>query len=1826
MQSTTKIIFKAIVIVVVFLCLSNNIFADTQTNLTEYTTPPSVALNPATGNPQTGDFGSIGLFNGRLNYTIPLLKTGGRGAADYTISLDINRLWQFDHYYDVYEEGGNGGLYTQYTLPNSTNWWGDSLKYMPGRLVESSKFGPTPVCNQPHTAGYYSYQGLLRFISQSGAEIALVSQAHPTRVTIECTSYNGNPNLPGTYKQVSLGDVFTTVDGSSIKFVTDQEAWVGYGIPTSGYLYFPDGKKYRIDDSFVSWIEDRNGNRTSFVYEINPHTQRRTKILQIIDSNGRPTDISYGLQNSEYGLHDEIKSYTGLNGAPQTIIVTYGELDDAGVLRAGETLKNQTQLFGALQCQNNQTNCPPTELLNPTVVTSVVFPGNRRYWYKYNSYAELARVETPQGAAFEYDWGGSLEGGDEKGVINYSSTYPDLFRQVLEKRVYHNGGSGNSFEFRTVIHKSSPYDFSAVNLVLTRKVSFFGRNNAPLGLQKQVFWGHPLGPGPKPNQEESYESIFPDLWSGKDKESLDYGKDGVTLLRRELKQWSAETESGVYKVNPRVAKQITIAPEGNQAAVTLQEIEYEGTGSSDYFVNMNPEWIKNYNYKILDLAAASTNDFQSIFQLFGAADVIAWTKYFYAYDQSYRDRNIAGLVTEQHVLDPLNLDSSNQPIVVAKTQIIYDQSLYHVADSGALSGNAAGTWVNPNTNYRGLPTTNRVWNSDTGSWIETHLQYDQYGNVRKVWDANGNVTETEYSTAFACAYPTTVTTADPDGEQGSKVGFVTTANYDPGTGLSTSTTDANGQTTTMDYDALLRPWKVTAPNGHQTITEYGIPDETSGQLPAAQRFVKVKTQIDEQKWKRGETWFDGLGRSRKTLSVDLNGDVFVETEYDNAGRVQKVSNPYRIGETIYWTENFYDDLSRVTKVKTQDNGEILTAYDIATVGANIWTMVTATDQAGKQRRSITNALGQLVKVHEPVDTFNEEYGTWQSATLGTVANPAQETSYEYDALGNLKKVVQGGQERNFAYDSLSRLKEAQNPESGTIKYKYDANGNLKAKLDARRIKTIYEYDNLNRIIKRCYKQMPVGVLGVTTTCAAATAAAEVAISNSPDVAYTYDDLPNALGRLTKVSSTVSETRYTIFDEMGRVKQSQQLTTPEQRAGSQQPYEMSYVYNLAGILTEEKYPSTRTVKNELDEMGYLSAVQSRKNANYSVYSSYARNFTYTAAGAVSSMQLGNGNWETTKFNNRLQPTQIALGMSQNQTNLLRLDYEYGDLDGNGVIISNSNNGNLAKQTITVPGAGETGFKAYQNYDYDSLNRIYIASENLKKKEVLTSYWHQRFKYDRFGNRTFNETATTTLTKNCGTAPNLTVCAADAPVVNPLANPANNRLNGYDYDAAGNMTGDLQNRKYTYDAENKQVKVENVNQSGVPTSVVGQYFYDADGRRVKKEAIEQGIWVTTIFVYNAMGKLVAEYSTNPAPPSTAKVSYTTNDHLGSPRIITDKNGNVTSRRDFLPFGEDIVAAAPTSVGRNAHSDYIGDNIRQKFTGYERDSESSLDFAQARYYGGSHGRFTSPDPLMASARRTNPQTFNRYSYVTNNPLNLVDPLGLEDCDPRKGNCPTTGGIKIQDPCKFGTPNCDPVQIAVVDNLKETAQSMVLLENEVSSVAGPESIVPRELAPVAVGAVAVAGAEPGPFGEAGLIVVGGGILSSVLLSQLIHELIRATPTTTTADPPNNRGFVMVYHGSINDATQIRATGLDPSKGPTWVTRDPAAALNAIGGDRYDVSQGLARDAGIITSRIPTDLFNQHLAPSERPYSGFGGRLISTEIVLRTPTQFQVFNTYIVR
>ena len=433
------------------------------------------------------------------------------------------------------------------------------------------------------------------------------------------------------------------------------------------------------------------------------------------------------------------------------------------------------------------------------------------------------------------------------------------------------------------------------------------------------------------------------------------------------------------------------------------------------------------------------------------------------------------------------------------------------------------------------------------------------------------------------------------------------------------------------------------------------------------------------------------------------------------------------------------------------------------------------------------------------------------------------------------------------------------------------------------------------------------------------------------------------------------------------------------------------------------------------------------------------------------------------------------------------YEFGELDANGNVNQSKNNGNIARQTVTSPAGTFT-----QSFRYDSLERLKEAKETSGGNQT----WIQNFSYDRYGNRVgFNQTIN-------GQTSNGT----------PTVDVNTNRFTtgqGYVYDFAGNVVQDPQNRQFIFNGDNKQVQVKDANQN-----VIGTYFYDADGKRIKKVTNTEN----TTFVYSS-GKLVAEYLVTNATPTTPTTQYTATDMLGSPRVITNQSAQVVSRRDFMPFGEDL-----------SRPNYGTDNLRQKFTGYERDNETNLDYAKARMFGSGLGRFTSLDPLMASAKRINPQTFNRYSYVLNNPFRLVDPSGMSPCPPNETCWIDEDGteyldsepIKVEN-AKNSVPGCGDVPCEQAQNPQNPP-----VAGFVGPVTPPTTLPP----PTTTAPPAVL-----PTLARGLIIPAAGPLIIILAATQTVQAPTPTTTTTNTDDKERREPVYVRFGPTRKSRTIKVT-----------------------------------------------------------------------------------------
>ncbi|MBI4473448.1 MAG: RHS repeat-associated core domain-containing protein, partial [Acidobacteria bacterium] len=195
--------------------------------------------------------------------------------------------------------------------------------------------------------------------------------------------------------------------------------------------------------------------------------------------------------------------------------------------------------------------------------------------------------------------------------------------------------------------------------------------------------------------------------------------------------------------------------------------------------------------------------------------------------------------------------------------------------------------------------------------------------------------------------------------------------------------------------------------------------------------------------------------------------------------------------------------------------------------------------------------------------------------------------------------------------------------------------------------------------------------------------------------------------------------------------------------------------------------------------------------------------------------------------------------------------------------------------------------------------------------------------------------------------------------------NNRNTTFTHDAAGNQTNDG-NHNYTFNAENQ------ISQMDGGAAV---YAYDGEGRRMKKTVGSE----TTYFFYGAGGLLCEFTTTNTGAiqaASTDRTTYRTSDKLGSAVLILNASGTIIENNRTLPYGEAWLAENTPSTND------------KKFTTYQRDQESGLDYAMGRYYANTNGRFVSVDPGKVVLEV--PSTLNRYAYTINDPINYNDPDG--------------------------------------------------------------------------------------------------------------------------------------------------------------------------------------------------------------------------------------------
>ena len=477
---------------------------------------------------------------------------------------------------------------------------------------------------------------------------------------------------------------------------------------------------------------------------------------------------------------------------------------------------------------------------------------------------------------------------------------------------------------------------------------------------------------------------------------------------------------------------------------------------------------------------------------------------------------------------------------------------------------------------------------------------------------------------------------------------------------------------------------------------------------------------------------------------------------------------------------------------------------------------------------------------------------------------------------------------------------------------------------------------------------------------------------TPEVQYFYDQttfdglaISYGKGRLTGMSDGSGESAFS-YDLLGDV-------STEVHTISGISKTSSYTYNLDQSIASLTYPSGRLLTYSYSNaQRTLSVTDSTSGVNYVSAAVYA------PPGSLASMILGKtgtfeGVTETFTHNNRLQLTG-QLASSVNGT-VLNLNYGFPSSPGNNgrgtSFTNNLDNGRSVSAT------------------YDPLNRLASAQSQATSG---ADCWGQSFGYDRWGNL-----SSIGVLKCTGTALSLSV--------------TNNRIttSGFTYNASGDLTDDATNA-YTYDAEQRLTSATGVT-----------YTYDGRDLRVKKSSgtiYWRGYPGDSVSESDLSGNITSDYIFFDAfraarIDSSGNVYYYLADKLGSTRAITTSSGAICYSADFTPFG-----------GQIAFSNTCPQNY--KFTGYERDSETGLDYAFYRHYSPRLGRFLQPDVLGGGLAA--PQSFNRYAYALNDPCTITDPLGLTPCT---------------------------LNIAVNYNANLNAAQKTALQNQINALFGPAGVV---------------------------------------------------------------------------------------------------------------------------------------------------------------------------
>lgn len=797
---------------------------------------------------------------------------------------------------------------------------------------------------------------------------------------------------------------------------------------------------------------------------------------------------------------------------------------------------------------------------------------------------------------------------------------------------------------------------------------------------------------------------------------------------------------------------------------------------------------------------------------------------------------------------------------------------------------------------------------------------------------------------------------------GNRVSTVT-CNGDYVSSCSEQTPDS--RLSTLEYDSKgLFAVKATNALGHTVATEY------------EPRFGKA-IKVTDANGLTASTKIDSFGRNIETISplgvstyttrswcssgcgirvgglsayykvtVSGAGKPKAVTFYDEQNRAIRKQSEGLNGETI-WVDTEYDSLGRVKRTsEPYFQGDTVywntPSYDVLSRKIS----VTTPNQNGSYDYSsrieykgfsttITDGLGRtLTEVKDAAGNVVKMVDK-----IGGV------THYTYDALGKMiQSIDPAGNVINLTYDQRGRKVRLDDPDMGVWTYEYDTFDALVAQTDAKGQRMEVAYDRLGRKVGR--------------TDLAGT-------QDQQTSTWVYDTASGAgIGKLKRVDAPNGTGFSQIsYDSMGRVARRVQMI-----AGKTFGSNMSY--NSLGQLVQVSYPETAAypkgfaVNRSYNSRGYLKSVSSADGSK-TFWSADAM----SARGQLEAVTLGNG-LVNLKAHSQANGWLIAQQTFGTGSMLRDATYHFDIV------------GNIKQRRDEVQGLSEM-------FEYDDLDRLTEAY--IVGGAGGVGYPAMAYVYDAIGNIMNKSDVGAYSYFGCGGRPHA-VCSAGGT--------------DYTYDANGSMlaarsgSSDTQVR---YTAFNKA----NFMQKGGHAVT---FEYNGDRRRHFKSQLYGGslrlktYYVGTTgkggklferevssssgtkdihYIYGAGGQAVATFITKGAKKET---NYLHRDHLGSVVLVTDDLGKAVND----PISYDAWGKRRNTDWSDASStanlEQIVGNVG--FTGQESVPEMGLTHMNGRIYDSTLGRFLGADPLIQAPY--NSQSFNRYTYVMNNPLGYIDPTG--------------------------------------------------------------------------------------------------------------------------------------------------------------------------------------------------------------------------------------------